>query len=169
MADNETNSGSETTPAKKGHSKAAAGTPRNRAASRGATTRSSSVSGASEEAMKKQIAELKREVGRLNRALSEQAEEVVETAQGWYDSAADRASGWYDSAAGRAARTAQQLRSQAQSVRGQAQSVSETVRQNPGTISTALTLGGLLGVLIGLAIAKTAEPQPDWFHRHWRN
>ncbi|RVD69184.1 hypothetical protein EN751_27385 [Mesorhizobium sp. M4A.F.Ca.ET.029.04.2.1] len=119
--------------------------------------------------MKKQIAELRREVSRLNRALAEQAEDVVETGHGWYDSAADRASGWYDSAAEGASRAAQQLRSQAQTVRGQAQSVSETVRQNPGTISTALTLGGLIGVLIGLAIARSVEPQPDRFHRHWNS
>ncbi|PTE07741.1 hypothetical protein [Mesorhizobium helmanticense] len=101
--------------------------------------------------MKKQIAELRREVSRLNRALSEQAEEAVETAHGWYDSAADRAS-----------RAAKQLRSQAQSV-------SETVQQNPGTISTAAMLGGFVGVLIGLTIARSVEPQPNWFHRRWHD
>jgi hypothetical protein len=39
-----------------------------------------------QEAMKKQIAELRREITKINRTLSDQAEE----AQGWYDGAADR-------------------------------------------------------------------------------
>ena len=108
--------------------------------------------------MKKQIAELKRQVSRLNRALSEQADEAADAAQGWYRSAADRASDWYGGASDRASRATQQLRSQAQTV-------SETVRQNPGTISTAVALGGLFGVLIGLALAKSAEPDPDWLRR----
>ncbi|TIP04239.1 MAG: hypothetical protein E5X76_21215 [Mesorhizobium sp.] len=121
--------------------------------------------------MKKQIAELKREVNRLNRALSEQAEEASESVQGWYQSAADRASNLYSGAAdrasnlysgasGRASRAASQLRSQAQSV-------SETVQQNPGTFSTAMLIGGLVGLLAGMAISRTSDPEPDWLHR-WR-
>lgn len=109
--------------------------------------------------MRKQVAELKREVNRLNRALSEQVEEATEAAQGWYQNASDRASGWYNGATDRASRAARQLRSQAQGV-------SDTVQQNPGTVSTAVALGGLLGVLVGMALARSSQPDPsDWFHR----
>jgi chromosome segregation ATPase len=94
-----------------------------------------------QEAMKKQIAELRREITKINRTLSDQAEE----AQGWYDSAADRAS-----------RAARQLRNQAHTV-------SETVQQNPGTISSAMVLGGVFGVLLGIVIAKSSEPERRWF------
>ncbi|ESZ21650.1 hypothetical protein [Mesorhizobium sp. L48C026A00] len=93
-----------------------------------------------QEAMKKQIAELRREIA-INRTLSDRAEE----AQGWYESAAERAS-----------RAARQLRSQAHTV-------TETVQQNPGTISTAMMLGGVLGVLLGIVIAKSSEPERRWF------
>ncbi|RRH94995.1 hypothetical protein EH240_26025 [Mesorhizobium tamadayense] len=108
--------------------------------------------------MKKQIAELKREVTRLNRMLSDQAEE---TAHGWYQSATDRASGLYSGATARASRAAKQLRSQAHSV-------SETVQHNPGTFSTAVAMGGLVGVAIGLALARSSQPAPDWLHRWQR-
>jgi len=138
------------------------GNAKTRAARGGGASRSSArASGSAEEAMKKQIAELKREVSRLNRALSEQAEEVAETAEGWYHNAADRASDMYAGASGRATRAARQLRSQAHSV-------SETVQQNPGTFSTAVLLGGLFGVLVGLAIGRNSDPDPDWFRRWQR-
>lgn len=125
------------------------------------SSRSGARASGSEEAMKKQIAELKREVSRLNRALSEEAGEVAEAAHGWYQNAADRASGLYSGASDRATRAARQLRSQAHNV-------SETVQQNPRTFSTALALGGLVGVLIGLAIARNSAPDPDWFRRWQR-
>ncbi|TPL00289.1 hypothetical protein FJ567_15105 [Mesorhizobium sp. B2-4-16] len=111
--------------------------------------------------MKKQIAELKREVSRLNRALSEQAEETAEAAHGWYRGAADRASTLYSGASDRASRAASQLRSQAHSV-------SETVQQNPGTFSTAMLIGGLVGLLAGMAISRNSDPEPDWLHRWHR-
>ncbi|WP_287249419.1 hypothetical protein [Mesorhizobium sp.] len=94
-----------------------------------------------QETMKKQIADLRREITKINRTLSDRAEE----AQGWYESAAERAS-----------RAAGQLRSQAHTV-------TETVQQNPGTISTAMMLGGVLGVLLGIVIAKSSEPERRWF------
>lgn len=161
MAENQSSPGTETNSAnaRNGHSKSqtSARPARSRAATRSSNAKSS---GASEEAMKKQITELRREVSRLNRALAEQAEDAVETAHGWYDSVADRASGLYGSATGRASRAARQLRTQAHSV-------SETVQQNPGTISTAMMMGGLLGVLVGLALSRSPVPDPDWFHRRW--
>ena len=161
MAENQSSPGTETNSANagNGHSKSqtSARPARSRAATRSGNPKSSS---ASEEAMKKQIAELRREVSRLNRALAEQAEDAVETAHGWYDSVADRASDLYGSATGRASRAAKQLRTQAHSV-------SETVQQNPGTISTAMMLGGRLGVPADRALSRTAEPYPDWFQRRW--
>ncbi|UVK37618.1 hypothetical protein LHFGNBLO_004681 [Mesorhizobium sp. AR10] len=105
----------------------------------------SKASDDAQEAMKKQIAELRREITKINRTLAERAEEAAETAQGWYESAADKAS-----------RATQQLRSQAHTV-------SDTVQQNPGTISSALVLGGMLGILLGIAIAKSSEPERRWF------
>jgi hypothetical protein len=41
--------------------------------------------------------------------------------------------------------------------------VSETVQQNPGTISSAMVLGGVFGVLLGIVIAKSSEPERRWF------
>ncbi|SFP35263.1 hypothetical protein SAMN03159463_04063 [Mesorhizobium sp. NFR06] len=151
MADNDTT----TTNSVSGNGKGAAGRRANAARS-SAARGSARSSRASEGAMKKQIADLKREVSRLNRALADQAEE----AQGWYQSATERASSLYSGASGRASRAARQLRSQAHSV-------SETVQQNPGTISTAFMFGGVVGVLIGMTIARQSAPDPDWFHR-WR-
>ncbi|WP_246674323.1 hypothetical protein [Mesorhizobium sp. B4-1-1] len=151
MADNDTS----TTNSANGNAKATAA--RNRPASRS----SARATRASDDAMKKQIAELKREVSRLNRALSEQAEEAAETAHGWYRGAADRASNLYSGASDRASRAASQLRSQAHSV-------SETVQQNPGTFSTAMLIGGLVGLLAGMAISRNSDPEPDWLHRWHR-
>jgi ElaB/YqjD/DUF883 family membrane-anchored ribosome-binding protein len=122
--------------------------------------------------MKKQIAELKREVSRLNRALSEQAEEAAETAQGWYRSAADRASNLYSGASDRASNlytgATDRASRAASQLRTQAQSVSETVQQNPGTFSTAMLIGGLVGLLAGMAISRSSDPEPDWLRRWHR-
>lgn len=84
-----------------------------------------------QEAMRKQITELRREMSRINKQLAARAEEVSEEASGWYEDASDRAS-----------RTAGQLRARAQTV-------SETVQQNPGTVSSALLLGGVIGFAVG--------------------
>ncbi|UCI06287.1 hypothetical protein [Mesorhizobium sp. B1-1-8] len=159
MADNESTPGNQTNTAqaRNGSSKSQTNASRSSAA-RSASRGSARASGASEAAMKKQITELKREVSRLNRALSNQAEEAAGTAHGWYESAADRAHGLYDDASQRASRAARQLRSQAHSV-------SETVQQNPGTFSTAMVIGGLFGLLVGLTMARSSEPDRDWFRQ----
>jgi hypothetical protein len=98
-----------------------------------------------QEALEKQVASLKREISKIKRTLADRAEEAVEEAGGWYGSATERA-----------ARAAQQLRSQAQTV-------SETVQQNPGTISSAFVLGGITGLLIGLLLGQTQERDRRWF------
>ncbi|ODT27772.1 MAG: hypothetical protein ABS35_09330 [Kaistia sp. SCN 65-12] len=98
-----------------------------------------------QEAMKKQIAELRREMNRINKTLAERAEEMAEEASGWVESASDSA-----------ARAARQLRQKAQSV-------SETVQENPGTISSALMLGGVVGFALGMLIGQSASSH----HRRW--
>ncbi|SIT56869.1 conserved hypothetical protein [Mesorhizobium prunaredense] len=45
-----------------------------------------------QEALEKQVAQLKREINKINRTLAERAEEVVEEATGWYEGAADSVS-----------------------------------------------------------------------------
>lgn len=99
------------------------------------------------EALEAQVAQLKREVARINRSLAERAEEMAESAGSLYDTAADKAS--------RAS----------QALRAQAQSVSETVKENPGTVSSAMVLGGLVGLLLGLAIGRSSDS--GGYHR-WR-
>ena len=102
------------------------------------------------EALEKQVAQLKREINKINRTLAERAEEVVEEAAGWYDSAADRAS-----------RTTQALRNTASTVSG-------VVQENPGTVSSAFILGGILGgavgLLLGLALAAGDQRRSHWFN-----
>ena len=99
------------------------------------------------EAMEKQIAQLRREISKINRTLSDQAEEAAEEVSGWYDSAADRAS-----------RAAAALRTQAQSVSG-------AVRENPGTVSSAMLLGGMLGLMLGLVLSPQLDRNQSWFDR----
>lgn len=100
---------------------------------------------AAQDALEKQVAQLKREISKINKTLSDRAEEAVEQASGWSESAADRTS-----------RATQQLRTQAQTV-------SETVQQNPGTVSTAFVLGGIVGLLLGMMMVHPAERD----HRRW--
>jgi hypothetical protein len=95
------------------------------------------------DALKKQVTQLKREITRLNKQLADRVEDVVEDAGGWYDTASDRAS-----------RATQALRSRAQTV-------SETVKENPGTVSSAMLLGGAVGLLLGLLLGQGDS------RRHW--
>ena len=97
-----------------------------------------------QEAMKKQIAELRREMNRISKTLSERAEDAAEQAGDWYDAASDRAS-----------RAARQLRTQAQSV-------SEVVQQNPGTVSSALVLGGIVGFMLGMLAGQAGSGPRRW-------
>jgi predicted nucleic acid-binding Zn-ribbon protein len=92
-----------------------------------------------QEALEKQVAQLKREINKINRTLADRAEEVVEEATGWYESAADSAS-----------RTSQALRNSASTVSG-------AVQDNPGTVSSAFILGGAVGLLLGLALGASDQ------------
>ncbi|MER9232503.1 hypothetical protein NKI56_10415 [Mesorhizobium sp. M0622] len=98
-----------------------------------------------QEALEKQVAQLRREINKINRTLAERAEEAIEDAGDWYDNAAERAS-----------RTAQALRNRAQTVSG-------VVQENPGTVSSAFILGAAVGALLGLALAATDQRRDRWF------
>ncbi|MER8389530.1 hypothetical protein NKG60_28545 [Mesorhizobium sp. M1428] len=98
-----------------------------------------------QEALEKQVAQLKREISKINRTLAERAEEAIEDAGGWYDNAAERAS-----------RTAQALRNRAQTVSG-------VVQENPGTVSSAFILGAAVGALLSLTLAATDQRRDRWF------
>jgi ElaB/YqjD/DUF883 family membrane-anchored ribosome-binding protein len=91
----------------------------------------------------RQIAELKRELANLKAAIAERAGDVVEGVEGLYDSAAAQAE-----------RASQALRAQA-----------GVVRDNPGTISFAFVLGGVIGLLLGMAISAAEPPTRRWYGR----
>ena len=95
----------------------------------------------------KEIAQLKREMGRLKQAISGRAEDFVEGVEGLYGTAADGAS-----------RATHALRSQAQAVSG-------AVRDNPGTVSSAFVIGGIIGLLLGLALGASEPASRRWYER----
>ena len=97
--------------------------------------------------LEQEIAQLKHEIGRLKQAIAGRAEDLVEGVEGLYGSATDGAS-----------RATQALKSQAQAVSG-------AVRDNPGTVSSAFLIGGIIGLLFGLAFGAS-EPSPRrWYDR----
>jgi ElaB/YqjD/DUF883 family membrane-anchored ribosome-binding protein len=98
-----------------------------------------------QEALEKQVAQMKREISKINRTLAERAEDAVEEARGWYDGASERAS------------------KATQALRSQAQQVSETVRENPGTVSSAMVLGGIVGFALGCLFSQATSDA----HRRW--
>ena len=98
------------------------------------------------EALEKQIAELKRQVGRINKTLSEQASEAAEGAKEWYDDASSKAS------------------KAASALRTQAQTVSEVAQENPVTVSAAALAIGFVGFMIGFACGQSTSNS----HRYWR-
>lgn len=91
--------------------------------------------------LEKQIAELRKEISKINKSISARGAEML-------DDASEQASDFYDTAAARASRTAQQLRTQAQAV-------SDVARENPGTTTAVVGVIGLLGFLAGLAIGQS--------------
>ncbi|TIL81487.1 MAG: hypothetical protein E5Y81_02345 [Mesorhizobium sp.] len=73
-----------------------------------------------QEALEKQVAQLKREINKINRTLAEHAEEVVEEATGWYEGAADSVS-----------RTTQALRKRASTASGVAPAAMDRAESKP--------------------------------------
>ena len=98
------------------------------------------------EAMEKQISELKRQIERIDKRLSERAAQAADSAKGWYDSASAKAS------------------NAASALRTQAHTVSEVAQENPVTISTAALAIGFVGFMIGFAVGQSSIGS----HRYWR-
>jgi hypothetical protein len=96
--------------------------------------------------MQKQIGQMRREMSSLKRLLAERTEEV--DAEGWFETASEGAS-----------RATQALRSQAQKVAG-------TVQDNPVTVSSALFAGGIVGLLIGMAVVSSQANHRRWYERY---
>lgn len=103
-----------------------------------------------QKALERQISELRREIVKINRSISERGSEMLEEAK----LAADDA---YQTASTRAARAARQLRTQAHSV-------SEVAKEHPRATTALLGMVGVLGFLLGIAVARAAN-QPG---RRWR-
>lgn len=102
-----------------------------------------------QKSVEKQISELRKEIAKINKSLADRSVEFVAEAR-------DTANGAIEEASTRASRAAQQLRNQAQSV-------SEAARENPGTTGVVVGLAGLVGFMIGFAIAKGSNDQ----HGRW--
>ena len=100
------------------------------------------------ETMQKQIGQMRREMSSLKRLLADKAEGVVDDAEGWFDTASAGAS-----------RATQALRSQAQKVSG-------AVQNNPVTVSSALFVGGVIGVFVGMALGTSEARHRRWYERH---
>lgn len=83
-----------------------------------------------------EIDHLKREFANLKAAIAERAQDVV------------------DGVEERASRATEALRAQA-----------GVVRDNPGTISTAFVLGGIMGILLGMALSNWEQPPRRWYER----
>ena len=100
-----------------------------------------------QQALEKQVAQLKREIIKINKSIAQRAEAAGDQMNGWYDAASDRAS------------------EAAQSLRSQAQSVSDVVKDNPGTLSSAMLLGGLIGFALGYVVAQSeaSTQRQRWF------
>lgn len=99
----------------------------------------------SQEALEKQVAQMRREITKINKALADRADEALNEANGWYSGATERAS------------------KATQALRAQAQSVSETVKENPGTLSTAMVMGGLIGFMLGFVVSQSTSDR----HQRW--
>ncbi|MER8753917.1 hypothetical protein NKH57_32920, partial [Mesorhizobium sp. M1050] len=89
--------------------------------------------------LEKQIAELRKEITKINKSISARGTEML-------NDASEQASEFYDTTRG--SRTAQQLRTHAHAV-------SEVARENPGTTTAVVGVIGLLGFMAGFAIGQS--------------
>ncbi|MGN6448544.1 MAG: DUF883 family protein [Brucella intermedia] len=87
-----------------------------------------------QQALEKQIADMRSELKRLSKSLASQSGDLRERAEDALDDASGR------------------FRNAAQAVRERGPVVAETVRENPGTATTLFGTAGIIGILIGVAI-----------------
>ena len=92
--------------------------------------------------LEKQIAELKKEMGRIGKSLSARASDALDDAEDVYDDVKGRA------------------RDATRQMRRQAGTVSDAARDNPGTAATVAVSIGLLGLVAGLAIGGLFSRAP---------
>ncbi|MDI6027532.1 hypothetical protein QBK99_15175 [Corticibacterium sp. UT-5YL-CI-8] len=90
----------------------------------------------------KQIADLKNDIAKITKTLSERSGEA-------YNRAADTA------------------RSATQQVRTQAHAVSDAIKDNPGTAATVLSSAGLIGFLIGITVGQAIANSHNEPRRWW--
>ncbi len=109
--------------------------------------REDDIVGNAKSEMDNQIAALKSEVDDLRKRLSIRTKRLAADAEDWLDDASAQAD--------RATRD----------LRRRATEVSEVVRDNPGTISSAVILGGVVGLALGLLFAQASEPRRRWYER----
>lgn len=102
-----------------------------------------------QKAFDKQIAELRREIAKINRSISVRGGEML-------DEATAAAGDAYQTASTRAARATRQLRTQAHSI-------SEAAKEHPQTTTALLGIVGVLAFLLGVAIGRTSSDPA----RHW--
>ncbi|MBR2690406.1 MAG: hypothetical protein IKE42_21350 [Aquamicrobium sp.] len=100
-------------------------------------------------ALEGQLAELRREVAKLNKSLAARGAEV-------FDEAVDHADDAYRTASATAARAMRHLRSQAQSV-------SETARENPRATTAVVAVVGALALLAGMALARSHSGRDSYW------
>jgi hypothetical protein len=92
------------------------------------------------ESLEKQVAQMRGDITSLVEALAERGAKAAGEAGGWVNETAEQASGVTDT------------------LRTQARSVSEAVRENPGTVSSAMVLGGIIGFALGVILSDAAAP-----------
>lgn len=103
-----------------------------------------------QKSVEKQISELRKEIAKINKSLAERSAELASEAR-------DTANDAIEEASTRASRAARQLRTQAQSV-------SEAARENPAATGVVVGLAGLVGLMIGFAIAKgSSDQRGGWY------
>ncbi|NGN43317.1 hypothetical protein G6N74_19790 [Mesorhizobium sp. CGMCC 1.15528] len=103
-----------------------------------------------QKALEKQIADLRKEIAKINKTVSARSAEMM-------DDAREQASSLYESASDRASKATQQLRTQAHAV-------SEVARENPGTTTAVLGFVGIVGFLLGIAVGQaSSEPRRRWY------
>ncbi|PLP61035.1 hypothetical protein CYK37_01685 [Mesorhizobium loti] len=92
-------------------------------------------------ALEGQLAELRRDVAKLNKAVAARGTAA-------FDDALDHADDTYRAASATAAKAMRHLRSQAHSV-------SETARENPRATTAVIAVVGALALLAGMALARS--------------